>query len=170
MSEYNGGGVEDDRVAQAARRIVRQYHLEQSDRSEDSASDETIRQSADAPDNIHGLRLALDDMAVKIEHMQRLMMNREALFMAALERIERNLAKSDGLLDALAADVARIDARPAIEREAIAEDQRSVATSIMREFSGMMALGRALLDEVRMLHDASLAIGVREAEGTARAG
>lgn len=166
MNGYNGLGVEDDRIAQAAQRIVRQYHLEQNDRSEDSASSETHRQSADAPDNIHGLRLALDDMAVKIEHMQRLMVNREALFMAALERIERNLAKSDGLLDALSSDVARIDARPAIAREEIAEDQRSITTALMQEVSGMMALGRALLDEVRDVHDAGIT-KVKDAQGSA---
>jgi len=168
MSGYNDGGIEDDRVAQAARRIIRQYHLEQSDRSEDSASGDAVRQPVDAPDNIHNLRLALDDMGVKIEHMQRLMENREALFMAALERIERNLAKSDGLLDALSAQVARIDARPVIAREELADDQRAITKELMQEFSGMMALGRALLDEVRDVYNAGIAKaeGARDAAGT----
>ena len=155
IDEYNGRGVEDDRVAQAAKRIVRQYHLEQTDRSEDSASAVArVRTTDTEPDNLHALRLALDDMSVKIEQMQRLMVNREAVFMATVERIERNLAKTDGLLDALSVDVARIDSQRAISLETEADDRRGEIVVMMREFSGMMALGRALIDEVNILHEA----------------
>jgi len=158
IDEYNGRGVEDDRIVQAAKRIVRQYHLEQTDRSEDSASAVARVRPADAePDNLHALRLALDDMSVKIEQMQRLMVNREALFMATLERIERNLAKTDGLLDSLSADVARIDSQRTIALESDAEDRRGEVIVMMREFSGMMALSRALIDEVKILHETEIA-------------
>ena len=155
MNSYNGAGVEDDRLARAAQRIVRQYHLEQSDRSEDSVST-PVRRADGARDNIHEFRLALDEMGLKIEHMQRLMANREALFMAALERLERNLAKTDGRVDALSSEVARIDARPELDREANAEEQRATATALMQEWTGMMALGRALLDEVREFHGTAI--------------
>lgn len=163
MSEYDGSGVDDGRVALAARRIVRQYHLQQSDRSEDSASTTIARVPAE-PDDIHSLRLALDEMSQTIEHLQRLLVNREAVFLATLERIDRNLAKTDGRLDALATEVARVESRSPLDLEAILEDQRSVVTSIMQEYGGMMALGRTLLDEVRDIHAASIEASGRGAD------
>lgn len=163
MSEYDGSGVDDGRVSLAARRIVRQYHLQQTDRSEDSASTATARVPSE-PDDIHGLRLAVDEMSQTIEHMQRLLVNREALFMATLERIDRNLAKTDGHLDALSMEVARIDSRSPLDVDAIIKDQRSVITSVMQEYGAMMALGRTLLEEVRDIHAASIAAMDRGAD------
>lgn len=163
MSEYDGSGVDDGRVSAAARRIVRQYHLQQTDRSEDSGGN-TASRPPGAPDDIHGLRLALDEMSQTIEHIQRLLVNREALFMATLERIDRNLAKTDGRLDALAMEVARIDSRPPLNVEAIMEDQRSVVTSVMQEYGAMMALGRTLLDEARDMHAVGIASMERGAD------
>lgn len=163
MSEYNGSGVDDERVSLAARRIVRQYHLQQTNRSEESGGTTVSRLPA-APDDIQGLRLAIDEMSQTIEHIQRLLVNREALFMATLERIDRNLAKTDGRLDALAMEVARIDSRVPLDVEAIMEDQRSVITSVMHEYGAMMALGRTLLDEVRDIHAVGIAAIERGAD------
>jgi hypothetical protein len=156
MSEYDSRGVDDDHVRQAAQRILRQFHLEQSDRSEESGGIGAAASASAAPDNLHALRLALDEMSARIEHIERLMSRREDVFMATLERIARNQAKSDGLLDALSVEVARIESHPAIDADRVARDREAETRELMQDFGSMMSLGRTLLDEVRDLHAAAV--------------
>lgn len=172
MSDMPPAGLDDGRVAAAARRIIARHRLHLADNSEDSQRLQAGRPLR-APDDLHGLRLALDGMGQAIEHVHRLLESREAVFLAALERIERNLAKLEGKVDALADEAVQAAARPALDVDTLMEGQRTATLAVMGEFGALMALGRTLLDEVRDVHAAATAGRAPAAEvppGPARPG
>jgi hypothetical protein len=151
MSQPDFANLDDDRIATAAKRIIRQYQLQQYDHGDEGVVSSVTRSSG-ASDDVQGLKLALDDMGQAIKHMQRLLASREAVFMAALERVERNMAKIEGRVDALADEIAAATSRPLLDIDAVIDDQRTTTLSIMREFGGLMELGRCLMDEIRQMH------------------
>ncbi len=91
-------------------------------------------------------------MAETVARLERLQTLRDEAFTAALERVERTLAKVEGRVDALAAEVAALSDRPVMELEAMRDSQTAVLAAAKREFAGMFELTRALLDEARQLH------------------
>ncbi len=155
MNETNSAGIDDDRIAMAAKRIIRQYRLQQSDRSEGSVS-AIPRSLPRSPDDLQSLRLAIDNMELAIEQIQRVQVNREAVLLEAMERIDRNVAKAAGRIDALAAEVTRIASQPALDIDRMLDEQRMSVGGVIEEFGRMMALGRALLDEAAQIHEAAL--------------
>jgi hypothetical protein len=147
MDDALSTGLDDDRIAAAARRIIRQYRLQEGASAGDTTATAVPLRTPDLP----GMRLALDDMSQAIEHFHRLLERREAVFLAALERVERNVAATAGRIDALSEEVARLASQPAIDLDGVKEDSRAATAEILKEFGNMMALGRAMLDEAALV-------------------
>jgi hypothetical protein len=145
-------GLDDERIAAAARRIIRQYRLNEGGAVETPAPEAKPLRTPDLP----GMRQALDDMGQAIERIQRLMEHREAVFLASLERVERNLDKAKGRIDVLADEISQLASRPTIDVDRIVDDQKAAVKGILKEFEDMFALGRAMLDEAAQMRAVSL--------------
>jgi hypothetical protein len=147
MSKASLTDIDDDRLAVAARRVIQRHRLQDSDSDGGVVTPATPRASGQ-PDDINVLRLALDTMDQTIAHLQRLLKHREDVFAAALERIERNVAKAHGRIDALTDELAQINGRATLALDAMIDEHDQASRSIMSEYGGMLQLGRALLDDV----------------------
>lgn len=154
MNEATPTTLDDDRIATAAQRVIDRFKLRQGSVA-DAPVGMKIPQSLNA-DDPQSLRLALDGMAETLARMERLQALRDQAFTAALERVERTLARAEGRIDALSVEVAAASARPVIELGAVRDVQSAALTAAMSEFSSMFELTRALLDEARQLHGESV--------------
>jgi len=158
MEEPLSAGLDDDRIAAAAKRIIRQYRLQEGGPAAETSTADSPPRAPDLP----GMRLALDEMSQTIEHFHRLLERREAVFLAALERVERHVAKTEGRIDALSEEVARLASLPAIDVDSIVQEQRVATAEILKEFGDMMAIGRVMLDEAELVRSKAL-VGASEA-------
>lgn len=150
MTEATPTTLDDDRIATAAQRMIDRFQLRQG-----SVADGPMgTKSAPAlnADDPHSLRLALDGMAEALVRMEQLQAVRNQAFTAALERLERMLAKAEGRIDAVSDELAAVGARPAMALDGVRESQEAMLSAAKAEFTAMFDLTRSLLDEARHLH------------------
>ncbi|WP_158744349.1 hypothetical protein [Acidisphaera sp. L21] len=152
MDNSNSMSMDDDSIAAAAQQLILRYRREQSTSQEAREIPASSAQPNLPPDDPRSLRLAIDNMAVAIEEIQRQQVSREAVLIGAMERIERNVAKLAGRIDALMQDMVQLQSQPIIDIDAIVDQQRVAANSMLQEFGRMMEMGRSLLDETIQIH------------------
>lgn len=150
MNEATPTTLDDDRIAAAAQRVIDRFKLRQGSVADAPVGAKIVPRLN--PDDPQSLRLAIDAMAETVARLERLQTLRDQAFTAALERVERTLAKAEGRVDALAVEVAAISDRPVMAQEAVRDSQNATLSAAKAEFTSMFELTRALLDEARQLH------------------
>ena len=158
MNDMISVGLDDDRIATAAKRIIQQFRLQQ-DHGGGAALRVTTNDSPASGSDVTNTRLALEELNQSIEAMRRLMEKREVVFMAVLERMERNLAKANGRIDAMADEIAEFELTRETRLDGVLDEQELSTRLILSEFSETMAINRKIMDDILQfqyvnIHDA----------------
>ncbi|GGF80065.1 hypothetical protein GCM10007301_45270 [Azorhizobium oxalatiphilum] len=154
--EANPTVLDDDRISDAAQRVIERFRLRE------AAPEIPVRALPTLQINAHdsgSVLLAIDDMRQAIDRMDRLFQHRDATYAAALGQIERQLARLEGRVDALAAENAMLSTAPGIDAEWVLGRHQIASSAMKKEFANILDLMRTMLDEARAIHEISVKNG-----------